>query len=369
MPRNGAGTYTLPTGNPVSAGTIIEADWANDTMEDVADALSDSLSRSGQGGMTAPFRLADGNAGAPGVAWLNETSSGFYRAGSGEMWAAVLATNIMRFTTAGVFIPSARTFTADGNVSIGGTIGVVGTATLSGNATVGGTLGVTGVLTATAGVVGNVTGDVTGNAGTVTNGVYTTGSYSDPAWLVTLNGSKITGNINGNAANVTGTVAPANGGTGLNSVPANGQVLIGNGSGYALSTLTAGAGVSISNGPGSITLAAASSTGLPTMLVVTGTSQLASSGFNYALTNAASTTVTLPASPAVGDVVWITSANGRTDNVIDRNGRNIKGIAANMTLSQSATQLQYVDATYGWAELTQSSGGAPDFIVQAFGIV
>lgn len=55
---------------------------------------------------------------------------------------------------------------------------------------------------------------VTGNAGTVTNGVVTTGSYNDPTWITGLAGSKISGNISGNAANVTGTVAVANGGTG-----------------------------------------------------------------------------------------------------------------------------------------------------------
>lgn len=42
---------------------------------------------------------------------------------------------------------------------------------------------------------GNVTGDVSGNAGTVTNGVYITGSYADPTWITELSGSKITGNI------------------------------------------------------------------------------------------------------------------------------------------------------------------------------
>lgn len=55
---------------------------------------------------------------------------------------------------------------------------------------------------------------ITGNAATVTNGVYTSGSYADPAWLTSLAGSKISGNIAGNAANVTGTVAVANGGSG-----------------------------------------------------------------------------------------------------------------------------------------------------------
>lgn len=35
--------------------------------------------------------------------------------------------------------------------------------------------------------------DIPGNAGTVTNGVYTTGSYDDPSWINTLSYSKITG--------------------------------------------------------------------------------------------------------------------------------------------------------------------------------
>lgn len=42
-----------------------------------------------------------------------------------------------------------------------------------------------------------ITGSISGNAGTVTNGVVTSGSYSDPTWLTTLAGSKITGTIDG----------------------------------------------------------------------------------------------------------------------------------------------------------------------------
>lgn len=59
-----------------------------------------------------------------------------------------------------------------------------------------------------------INANTTGNAATVTNGVYTNGSYADPSWITALAGSKITGNISGSAANVTGTVAIANGGTG-----------------------------------------------------------------------------------------------------------------------------------------------------------
>lgn len=36
-----------------------------------------------------------------------------------------------------------------------------------------------------------ITGSISGNAGTVTNGVYTTGSYSNPAWITSLALSKI----------------------------------------------------------------------------------------------------------------------------------------------------------------------------------
>jgi hypothetical protein len=39
--------------------------------------------------------------------------------------------------------------------------------------------------------------NTTGNAGTVTNGVYTTGSYADPTWITSLAGSKITGTLDG----------------------------------------------------------------------------------------------------------------------------------------------------------------------------
>lgn len=40
-----------------------------------------------------------------------------------------------------------------------------------------------------------ITGSVSGNAGTVTNGVYTTGSYADPSWITSLSGTKLTGTV------------------------------------------------------------------------------------------------------------------------------------------------------------------------------
>jgi hypothetical protein len=77
------------------------------------------------------------------------------------------------------------------------------------------------------------------------------------AKIATVSGSKVTGNITGSAANITGTVAIANGGTGLTSVPANGQIDIGNGTGFTRATLTAGSGITITNNAGAITISAA----------------------------------------------------------------------------------------------------------------
>ncbi len=117
MPRNGAGTYTLPAGNPVVAGDLIEASWANTTLADVGNELTNSLDRNGNGGMLAPFRLADGTLGAPGVAWLNEPSTGFYRAGSGEMWGVVSGTQILQYTVNGLLVPTGKTLTMTDGVA------------------------------------------------------------------------------------------------------------------------------------------------------------------------------------------------------------------------------------------------------------
>ena len=46
-----------------------------------------------------------------------------------------------------------------------------------------------------------------------------------------------------------------NGGTGLGTIPTNGQLLIGNGTGYTLNTLTASSGITVTNAAGTITIA------------------------------------------------------------------------------------------------------------------
>ena len=65
----------------------------------------------------------------------------------------------------------------------------------------------------------------------------------------------------------TGSFTAARGGTGLTATPTNGQILIGNGTGYSLATLTQGSGVTITNGAGTVTIA---STGLSNPMTTTG---------------------------------------------------------------------------------------------------
>ena len=57
------------------------------------------------------------------------------------------------------------------------------------------------------------------------------------------------------------TVAINRGGTGVSTTPTNGQLLIGNGTNYTVSTLTAGSNITITNSAGGITIASTSSSG------------------------------------------------------------------------------------------------------------
>lgn len=89
----------------------------------------------------------------------------------------------------------------------------------------------------------------TSNTGTVTSVAATVPS------IFSISGSPITssGTL---AMTYSGTALPvANGGTGITSTPTNGQLLIGNGTGYTASTLTAGSNITITNSSGGITIA------------------------------------------------------------------------------------------------------------------
>jgi hypothetical protein len=97
MPRNPDGTYSLPEA-PVLSGQTIEANWANSSFADFGQTFGDSLSRSGQGAMTAQFRAIDGTGGVPGMSFVNEANTGFYRPDAGDLYVSVLGQDYFRWT-------------------------------------------------------------------------------------------------------------------------------------------------------------------------------------------------------------------------------------------------------------------------------
>jgi hypothetical protein len=140
------------------------------------------------------------------------------------------------------------------NTSATGAVSVTNTGVTSNVAGTGITVsGSTGAVTiSNSGVT-----SITGTASQITASASTGGvTLSLPATInVNTSGNAATATTATTAGNVSGTVAVANGGTGLTSTPANGAIDIGNGTNFTRSTITAGSGITVTNGAGSITIA------------------------------------------------------------------------------------------------------------------
>ena len=86
------------------------------------------------------------------------------------------------------------------------------------------------------------------------------------------------------------------------------------------------------------------------------TTYTAVAGDNLLVDTASTTvTITLPASPSMGDEVSImdvsaTGGFGSNNVTVDRNGSNIRGAASNLTLNNNnqSIKLRYTNATKGW---------------------
>lgn len=134
--------------------------------------------------------------------------------------------------------------------------------------------------------------------------------------LQNSNAVQITG---GNVAVTTlsGAITIANGGTGVTSTPTAGQLLIGNGTGYTIATLTAGSGVSITNGAGAITISATNSGTVTSVGLSGGTTGITVSGANP---------ITSSGTFTLGGVLNI--ANGGTGATTAAGARTAFGAAA-----------------------------------------
>jgi len=214
MPRNGSGTYTLPAGNPVVAGTTIEATWANTTLNDVANEMTGSLSRAGSGGMTGPLRLDAGTAAVPALAWSTETTTGLYRAGTNDVRLAVATSDVMRWQAAGVSVTG--TLGVSAAVTLSTTLAVTGAATLSSTLAVTGTTTLTGAATLTA--------NPTLSAGTANGVLYLDGSkVASSGSALTFDGTYFTANgLRLAGTDVTNTIYQATGALGITTGTAAG---------------------------------------------------------------------------------------------------------------------------------------------------
>ena len=148
---------------------------------------------------------------------------------------------------------------------------------------------------------------------------------SSPSTLLTVNGTATITTLN-----LTNALGVAYGGTGLSSTPTNGQIDIGNGTGFTRATLTAGAGITITNASGSVTVAGTGST-----------------------INSQTTSYTLVAADA-GKTISITTGGVTVPNSILSAG-NIVTIYNNSGSSQTITQGTGV--TLQWAGQSSSSTG------------
>jgi len=57
MSRNGSGTFNLVAGNPVVTGTTISSTWANSTLSDIANGLTQSVAADGQTPITGALQM------------------------------------------------------------------------------------------------------------------------------------------------------------------------------------------------------------------------------------------------------------------------------------------------------------------------
>lgn len=226
-------TYTTLLGLAKPQSGTEDGQWGNIVNDQITDLLDTAVAGASTIDVTAGNVTLTDNDGA-----------------SDEARSAILLVTGTPGTSRNIIAPSRSKV----YIVVNGSDGAV---VIKGSATTGATLaaGAKGVIAwngsdfVQVGREGTVTS--VGGTGTV-NGITLTGTVTSSGNL-TLGGTLANVNL---ASQVTGTLPVGNGGTGQTSYT-NGQLLIGNTTGNTLtkSTLTAGSGITITNGAGSITIA------------------------------------------------------------------------------------------------------------------
>lgn len=160
-------------------------------------------------------------------------------------------------------------------------------------------------------------------------------------------------------------VAIADGGTGLSTTPTDGQLLIGKTStnNYTLTTLTAGSGISITNGSGSISIAAS---GGFTWNDQTTTPLSAAVNNGYIMDAGASLiTATLPATAALGSIISFVGKATGLYTIAQNSGQTIHygnqntttGVAGSLTSTNQYDCIELICVTANTDFVVRSSVG------------
>jgi len=141
-----------------------------------------------------------------------------------------------------------------------------------------------------------------------------------------------------------GTLAISAGGTGLAGTPTNGQLLIGNGSGYTLASLTAGTAISVTNATGSISIANTAPD--QTVTLTSGTNISVTGTYpSFSIANTSTADVVGPAGATSGAISLFDGGTGKLlkNSVITINASGVISNVNTPNTGTDAANKQYVD--------------------------
>lgn len=324
------GTGTYSSANTFSRTTVLSSSNAGSAVnfsagtKDVFLTLAAARTvQSDASGSVGTIQFAAGTVSAPAITTVGDTNTGIFFPAADTIAFSTAGTEDFRIGSVGQFGIGGATYGTSGQVFTSGGASAAPTWSTISVSTVSGTLPVANGGT---NLTSYTVGDLIYASGATTlakladvatgNALISGGVGVAPSW----------GKI-GLTTHISGTLPIANGGTNLTTTPTNGQLLIGNGTGYSLAALTASTGVSVTNGSGTITIA---NTGVTSLTAGTNISVSGSTGAVTVNTTAAPTFSTSVTSPLViggtaassSLTLQSTSGIGTTDSILFKVGNN-----------------------------------------------